>query len=95
MRLLQNDAARQQVFASIIAVICLTGIILLTTFSLEVPPILEGIATLAVGFLLGNVKTNGVVGSKAAEASESLAAAVAAKVSASNQRDVITREEAE
>lgn len=82
--MLDSDAARQQIFAGLIAIICLAGIIILAAASLDAPPVLEGVATLAVGFLLGNAKSNGIAGSKAVEASDALASKVAAKVKEGN-----------
>lgn len=59
-----SDARVQQIIAGIVIVIVITTICILAILGQEIPETLRSIATVAIGFLFGNVKTNGVGGSK-------------------------------
>ncbi len=74
-----SDARMQQIIAGVLAAICLVGYILLHVLRID-DVLLPAVVTLLVGFIIGNVKTNGVGGSKATQASDDLASRVATKV---------------
>ncbi len=74
-----SDARMQQIIAGILAGICLVGYILLHVLRID-DVLLPAVVTLLVGFIIGNVKTNGVGGSKAVQASQDLAAKIASQV---------------